>query len=294
MDFFSIRQGTNKKLLALALACILLVNGFILAKVYINRSEVIAQLNLSERELQLPYNYGFAREDSSARVSLRWMTPSSRKVTLELDRWHWQYDRNLQLSDAHFASFQFPACSNTTRLRQKRAAWVLLEFDGASYRQHLAQIEQYHGLVMGLSAQTHPELAEQELTERRKNAAELLSEAQTSHSRLFVVDAAADYDLLVQAKQQLSATSRGQLLIVPAELRAGYYRCDTREKRQTEVIIDGLAVESLYVPKHLATRFAGNFADTYVAGTKAEPNQMKFSAQIHYGRLHEPWIADLH
>ncbi len=275
----------DKKLLGLTLACILVVNGFMLGKVYVNRSAVTSQLNLSERELQLPYNYGFAREDSSARLSLRWMTPSSRPITLELDRWHWQYDRQLQLSDQHFASFQFPACSNKTRLRQKHEAWVLLEFNGLSYQQHLAQVEQYHALVMGLSAQSHPELAEKELTERRKNATELLTEAQTSHSRLFIVDAAADYELMALAKNQREAASQGQLVIVPAQVRAGYYRCEPGEKHQTQVIIEGLAVESLYVPKPLASKFAGN---------RTEHNQVKFTAQIAYGRLQEPWIKDLH
>jgi hypothetical protein len=289
MDVFSVKQGANKKLLnkkllALAVACILLVNGFVLGKVYINRSTVVAQLNLSERELQLPYHYGFAKEDSSARVSLRWMTPSSRAVTLELDRWHWQYDRNLQLSQAHFASFGFPACSNSTRLRQKRAAWVLLEFNGRSYEQHLAQIEQYQQLVKGLSAQSHPELVEKEIAEKRKGAAELLTEAQTSHSRLFIVDAAADYALLVQAKNAFPSSSQDQLLIVPAEVRAGYYRCDKPEQRQREIVIDGLAVDSLHIPKHLARKFAGN---------NTGRNTVKFTAQINYGRLHEPWISDL-
>lgn len=293
MDIFSINQGTHKKLfteklLVLAVACILLVNGFVLGKVYINRTAVIAQLSLSERELQLPYHYGFAKEDSSARVSLRWMTPSNRAVTLELDRWHWQYDRNLHLSDAHFASFQFPACTKATRLQQKREAWVLLEFNGLSYHHHLAQIGQYHQLVMGLTAESHPELAEKALTERRKAAAELLSEAQTSHSRLFIVDAAANYELLVQAKDKLSATNQfnnqSQLLIVPAEVRAGYYRCDKNEKRPTEIIIDSLAVESLHIPKHLATKFAGN---------NTESNKTRFTAEVSYGRLHEPWISDL-
>lgn len=275
---------TSKKLVWLAVGCILLVNAFILGKVYINRSAVIAQLELSERELQLPYNYGFSKEDSSARVSLRWATPNTEPINIELNHWRWQHDRSLQLSAAHFASFQFHACTQKTRLHQKQSGWVLMEFNGKSYTDYVAQVEQYHQLIMGLTATANGELAEKELAEKRKDATEFFTAAQTTNSRLFLIDAAAERELLEAVQRERQSANSGQLIIVPAELRAGYYRCDNNEKRTTEVIVDNLAVESLYIPNRLATDFP---SDNNMRPT------VKFSALVNYGRLHEPWISNL-
>jgi hypothetical protein len=271
-----------KKLLWLAIGLVLLVNAFILGKVYVNRSEVIAQLQLSERELQLPNNYGFTKEDSSARVSLQWTTSNTEPIDINMNQWRWQYDRRLPLNDAHFLSFQFPDCAQKTRLRQKRSAWVLLELNGQSYAEDVAQVEQYHALIMGLTPAQNTEWSEKELSEKRKKADDFLTAAKTENSRLFVIDAAAERGLLETAQRKRQTTANSQLLIVPAELRAGHYRCDNNEKRTTEVLIDNLAVGSLYIPKY----FAQNFPQNSDAKLKA-----KFTAEISYGRLFEPWVS---
>lgn len=273
-----------KKLLWLAVGTVLLVNAVILGKVYLNRSEVSAQLHLSERELQLPYNYGFAKEDSSARVNLRWTTPNTEPIDIEMNSWRWQYDRRLQLSDAHFASFKFPTCAQKTRLRQKQMAWVLLEFNGPGYADYVAQVEQHHALIMGLKPETNSELSAEQLQDKRKEVSDFLADAKTSSPRLFVIDAAAERDLLEAAVRAHPENSTSKLLIVPAEVRASYYRCDEPKAKTTEIQIENLAVESLYIPKHLAQGFPQDGA----AKAKA-----KFIAEIHYGRLHEPWINSL-
>jgi Domain of unknown function (DUF4824) len=271
-----------KKLFWLAVGLVLLVNAFILGKVYLNRSEVIAQLQLSERELQFPHNYGFSKEDSSARVSLHWTAPSTEPINVNMNQWSWLYHRQLQLNDAHFLGFQFPDCTQKTRLRQKRSAWVLLEFNGKSYTEYVAQVEQYHALIMSLTPAQNTELSEKELAEKRKNATEFLTEAKTASSRLFVIDAAADRGLLEIALRNRQTTDSSQLFIVPAELRAGYYRCDKSEKRTTEVIIDNLAVESLYIPKQFSQHFPKD---------RNEKRKAKFTLEISYGRFFEPWVS---
>lgn len=280
----SINNSAAKKLLWLAVGLVLLVNAFILGKVYVNRSEVIAQLTLSERELRLPYNYGFTKEDSSARVSMNWTTPINQPINVDMNQWRWQYNRRLQLNSTHFSSFQFPDCAEKTRLLQKRGGWVLLEFNGRSYTDYIAQAEQYHALIIGLTPATNTEWSEKELFEKRKQADAFLAAAKTDDSRLFIIDAAAERDLLEVAQREYQTMPDSQVLIVPAELRAGYYRCDDKEKRSTEIIIDSLAVESLHIPK--------NFAQDFLQNGEAK-QKSKFTAQIFYGRLFEPWISSL-
>lgn len=273
-----------KKMIGLAVGFVLLVNAVILGKVYVNRTQVMAQLQLSERELQLPYNYGFTKEDSSARVMLRWTTPNTEPLSPELENWRWHYDRSLQLSDTHFASFKFPDCEKTTRWRHKQTAWLLLEFNGQSYADYVAQAEQYHALIQGLKPAANTELSEKELTEKRKDATEFLDAAINSNSRLFAIDAAAERELLEIALKKRQPTNNATLVIVPAEIQPGYSRCDNTNKKVTEVIINNLAVESLYIPKDLGQGFPRD-ADVQL--------KEKFNADIFYGRLHEPWIANL-
>jgi Domain of unknown function (DUF4824) len=271
-----------KKLLWLAVGLVLLVNAFVLGKAYLNRSEVRVQLQLSERELKLPRNYGFSKEDSSSRVSLNWTTPNTESININMNQWGWRYNRQLQLNDAHFRSFQFPDCSETTRPRQKRSAWVLLEFNGSSYTEYVAQVEQYHALITGLTPEKSKKFSEKELAEKRRSAAEILVEAKTENTRLFIIDAAADRTLLETVLRKYPTTAGSQLFIVPAELSASYYRCEKNLKRPTEVFVDNLAVESLNVPK----QFAQLIPQDSDAKRKA-----KFTLEISYGRFFEPWVS---
>jgi len=271
-----------KKLLWLAVGLVLLVNAFVLGKAYLNRSEVRVQLQLSERELELPHNYGFSEEDSSSRVSLDWTTPRTEPINIDMNQWGWRYNRELQLNDIHFRSFQFPNCSEKTRLRQKHSAWVLLEFNGSSYTEYVAQMEQYHALITDLKHEPNKKFSEKELAEKRKGATEILVEAKTESTRLFIIDAAADRKLLETALHKHPTTTNSQLFIVPAELRASYYRCDKNVKHPTEIIVDKLAVESLYIPKQFVQ---------YIPRSSNVKPKAKFTLEISYGRFFEPWVS---
>ncbi len=274
----------NNKLLWLAMGFVLLVNAFVLGRVYVNRTQVVAQLQLSERELRLPYNYGFAREDSSARVSLQWATPHTEPVDPGVDEWHWYHDRGLQLSEAHFASFNFPACEKTNRIHHKQGGWVLLEFNGQSYVDYVARAERYHTLIQNLAPASNTGLAEKELANKRKGAVELLEAAKKSKSRLFAIDAAADRDLLELSMRRRQLADGATLFMVPADIQTGYNRCDKPEKRTTDIQIANLAVESLYIPNALANDFPHD-------GDARQ--KIRFIADIYYGRLFEPWINNI-
>jgi hypothetical protein len=271
-----------KKLLWLSLGLLLLVNAIVLAKVFFNRLAVMETLVLSERELQLPYNHGFAQEDSSVRLSLRWAIPNTNAVTTERDSWSWNSYSNLSLSPAHFKSFKFAACDNRKNRRAKIMGWVLLELNGPSYRDYLTQVEEYQRLLQAAEAQASSEA----LNHKRQQAGALVADAQHKNTRLFAIDAAAERELLVTARQQRlatnSTTAAENLFILPAEIGAGYYNCETAHKAPTEIRVASLAVTSLYVPRALAQNFPR---------TQKTSDLLKFSAQIHYGRLWEPWVA---
>ncbi|MCT8124577.1 DUF4824 family protein [Alishewanella sp. BS5-314] len=285
-----------KKLLLLALITVLGVNAFILGKVWLNRSVVVAELTLSERELGLPYQWGYAKEDSSLRLNITWTTPW---LTPSEDEWHYLYrqqQRILALQEPQFASFHFGSCADGYQ-RQQRSGWVLLEFNGKSYQHYLTQAEQYYAaLQQRLAAEAAAELTAsmpqdrlQETAKRRheqqQRAEEQWRVAREEATRLFVIDAAADLNLLQQTLAKHSGQNAGQLLIVPADIQLSYNWCqDDKLKKQPEVMINRLAVESLYVAKPYAQHLPRDIN---------RQQKIRFQAQVRYGRFAEPWLSAL-
>ena len=275
----------SQKLVLFAVGFVLLVNAFVLAKVYINRSSVETRLQLTERELRLPYQYGLNKEDSSTRLNLFWTTPATEPLTIEHGRWYWHQDRSLKINEKHLASFNIPACKKTGNRRYKYNAWALLEFNGQSYADYVVRAEEYRRMIFALQPEVNTELGEKELAEKRKDADTTLKDAQVTKTRLFVVDAAADKALLVAAMQRRKALEDTRWIILPAEIEAGFYNCEKNEPHRNRVYINRLAVDSLYVPRDV---IKGNVPK----GQKEQPNA-KFNAEIFYGRLHEPWVHSL-
>lgn len=265
----------------LVLGCIVAVNGFMLGKVYLNRSKVVAAIELTERELRTPYGYSFAGEDSSLRVSLQWAAVNKESVNAQ-ETWAWYPDRRLELSATHFNSFEFPACTNDYRNPRKKSGWVLLEFNGRAYQDFVARAEQHHAAVHASAPSAATEFAEKELSERKQSAKEFLQSAKTKQSRLFVIDAAADKALLDSVVANYDRPAGATLLIVPAEVQPDYNRCDEKNESKTGVQITNLAVESLYVPREFARDFP----------TNAPSTEQPFSARIAYGRFYEPWVTE--
>lgn len=285
-----------KKLLLLAVITVLGVNAFILGKVWLNRSVVVAELTLSERELDMPYHWGMAKEDSSLRLNLAWTTPW---LTPNEDDWQYlsrQQQRILRLQQPQFASFRFGSCTDGYQ-RQQRSGWVLLEFNGQSYQDYLKQAEQHYAVIQQrLAAEAAAELnagmaqdrlqaAAKRRQEQQQRAEEQWRVAREEATRLFVIDAATDRNLLQQTLAKHSGPTAGQLLLVPADIQLSYTWCqDDKAEKQPEVLINRLAVQSLYVAKPYAQRLP---IDT------DRQQKIRFQAQVYYGRFAEPWISSL-
>jgi len=285
-----------KKLLLLAVITVLGVNAFILGKVWLNRSVVVAELTLSERELDVPYHWGMAKEDSSLRLNIAWTTPW---LTPNEDEWQYlsrQQQRILRLQQPQFASFRFGSCTDGYQ-RQQRSGWVLLEFNGQSYQDYLKQAEQHYAviqqrLIAEAAAELNAGIAQDRLQaaakrrqEQQQRAEEQWRVAREEATRLFVIDAAADRNLLQQTLAKHSGPTAGQLLLVPADIQLSYTWCQNdKAAKQPEVLVNRLAVQSLYVAKP--------YAQSLPIDTDRQ-QKTRFQAQVYYGRFAEPWIASL-
>ena len=274
-------EQRSTKLVWLAVATVVAVNGVILSNVFFNRSEVTAELRLTERELRLPGYYNFAKEDSGKRLSLKWTTPNPEPIS---DEWQYQYrhtNRTISVSDVHYASFQFQPCQPQRYRRQQQRAWVLLEFNGPSHSDYLTKAEQYYTFMQ----QTNPDLTADVQLEQQQRAADLLQTANERATRLYVIDAAATPELLQPVLAARPTTADSRLVIVPAEIQASYSRCTQAEQTNpNEIIVNRLAVQSLYVPRQLAAALPQNNDNI---------ESISLRATVHYGKLHEPWISTL-
>ncbi len=284
----------SKKLLLLAIATVILVNTVILAQVLLNRSSVTYQLTLSERELKPPYYHGFNKENSGLQLALQWSTP----LLANQDEWQFLYShpqRSLSLSQMHYASFGFAPCDDDYR-RQRTSAWVLVEFAGPHFRQHMLAAEQSHAMIIAdimaskkaLSAPVSPQHEVetlQQLTDKQARADKLLSEVQTGFTRLLVIDAAASADLLQQRIAESTAQNKDTLLILPAEVQPSYQVChDSGSNQDRMIYINRLATSRIHVPKSFAEQLPPQLENG---------EQPHFTATLHYGKFFIPWLSQL-
>ena len=262
-----------------SLVFLLVVSAVLLLKAGYNRWQPATYtLTLTERELPLPYSYSYSRENSGTQLQLQWSTPQQQD-----DDW-WRHSRFLHLPEAHFASFDFPACAEPYRYANRgRQGWVLLELNGFAYQEILA------GLTKALQAHEQDAEArtkdEKEWQQQLKSRQERLQRAEQQDSRLFVVDAAAQRQLLADTMAGLrSKNPAASYWILPAEISDSYGRCDKKSPRAHEVQVKNLQVGHVHLPSQYA-RLLPQHRDPQ--------GSLRYQVDLAYGRLLEPWVQQL-
>jgi hypothetical protein len=259
-----------KRLLWMAFGFLLLVNLAVLSHGFYNRQAAETRITLSERELNLPGNYGFNKENSGLTLSLSWSVAGSGD---DVD--DFTYNHRLNLPPEHYASFGFGGECDQHRNRSATDGYVLLEFNGATYQRHLELAKKHLGKM---------ELEETASTEKDeykvKSANERLRALEQQEPRLYVVDAAASKALLQTALTYRLRDSPGEYLILPALIRDSYRDCDVKEAAHG-VHLDKLLAQRIYVPREYHSLFVDR------------NHKHRFHADIAVGKLGEPWLESL-
>lgn len=259
-----------RRLLWMAIIFLLLVNLVVLGHSFYNRQQAEARITLSERELSLPGNYGFNKENSDLTLALSWSVAGNGD-----DISHFTYNHRLNLSPGHYASFGFGGACGQRRNRSVTDGYVLLEFNGAVYQRHLELAKKHLEQMQG------EEAASAEKDEYKiKHAREQLISLEQQESRLYVVDAAASKVLLQAALAQRLRDSPGEYLILPAIIRESYRDCDNKEEVHS-VYLDKLFAQRIYVPREYHSLFVDR------------NHKHRFLADITFGQLGEPWLESL-
>lgn len=255
---------------------ILVVNAIALGGVFYNRSgEPESRMELSERELRLPYGRFNRSENSGVSLALQWRVadPSGGNPGYAYESWGGA-PRWLDRAKLTVLGFDvLPAkrdAGMSYRLPQTKEVLLVLELDGAAARQALARaqtrVSDDEALLLA-----NPD--KKEFEQRAKTAREALKREETESSRLFAVDAGTD-----QATLRKQYPDRARFAIVRGFVRPQFVAYNKQE--QLYGYISALSVSKINVPL--------DFQEKLLIGTSG--GKAKFNATVTWGQRLEPWL----
>ena len=271
------------------IALIIVTNAVALAGVAYNRSgEPDSVLRLTDRELRLPYRYNPTSENSGIALRLQWRVlekKSDEESGLAVSYWgggapHWLDEAKLVTLGVRLDS---PLGANTRggRYRQHLSSEValVLELNGKAYQQALRlarDIEKQAAAMLAASPD------DKNVIKRAQSAKEGLERIETQSTRLFIIDAALDEDVLRSEYPDKTryAIVRGRIR-PQVELKDG--------KAHVSGFVEGLNIEQINVPHAFRAMFEPLIA---VRDTTRADRGLTFSASVAFGRRFEPWIID--
>lgn len=264
-------NNTQYRLLA-GIALILLSNIAALAGAWYNRqAEPESRLLLSERELR-PDTNGPRQENTGLSLRLQWRRPSPDDAGNRYEHANLTQEQLLALG------FAAPSQQEYRQRAETRQVLIVLELDGAAYRQQIHRAERRlqrarHALAA--------EPADSALLQEEKSAESELEDERLRQSRLFAIDVGLDATHLRQRY-----ADRARYALLPGTLRVW---CDCRgDTRQLIGQISRLNNDELNVPYAWRSRMAKQLANSYFAA-----QQPPMQVQVSFGQRLEPWISDI-
>lgn len=264
------------------LALVAVANGWILAEVAWNRSgEPEARVELTERELRLPWRPPDDDEDSGLSLMLQWQGPdqySPAPASPGLDRDKLRalgFDVHVPPASAEAADFYDSV--------PEREAFAVLEMEGDAWRRILADKERE--LVRCRSRLGCPS---------GTTLGELETRFETlrhSESRLVAIDVGRDPAALRQRH-----SDRGRVLILPAVVRLNF----TPAHEDEPAALDGylrLRIDHVHVPLPLRPPFDAVYRDERRKSFRSGEDLMerehgpRYRAVLALGERHEPWLV---
>lgn len=276
---------SRTRTLAAGVTLIAITNAVALYGVAYNRSgEPESRLQLSQRELWQPYQYGFDRESTGLTLNLQWRVP-----TADTDQPYpmGRYGSPAWLDQAKLASLGFdvtraadtPAGERHYERLLPREVLVVLELDGPAYQQAL-QRAQKRADDEAARAATEPGKAGARRS--AESAAEQLKREQASSSRLFAVDVGLD-----AAALRSQYRDRGRYAIVRGSVRVVYYGRGAGARLSGH--LEGLSNSSISVPREFRHVFA-SMPRGPVYGDVAQ-GALPLQVTVAFGKRFEPWIV---
>jgi hypothetical protein len=272
-------------------ALILAANAVALVGVaYNRRGDPESTLLLTQREVSLPYSWGFERENSGVTLTLQWRVLSE------------QGDGSYGLGMSYAGIGGEPGWLDKTKLSAlgfdvskpedtydgrmhyekllSKEVLLVLELDGAAYRVALERAQQH---LQKEEALLKDNAGKKEFEERVKSAKRQLYQEERISSRLFVVDAGLDVDAL-----RAKFPERTRYAIVRGQVRPHLVQKDM--KYRLAGYVSDLSVRQINVPLTYRPVFEPILQNPN--RTQPEP-ALRYTVSVAFGQRLEPWITDI-
>jgi len=279
-------QMTTKRTLLLGLAILVLSNAIALGGVAYNRSgEPTTILTLTERELTLPYSYGFAKENSGISLKLRWRVFDSKKTKNYYSGWsqaEWLDADKLGLLGFDVSyPVDNPDSHQYYQKALSREVFLVFEYDGEAYQRVLQQRTE----ALETAQKLYKQNPDKDEFEKRLNKAKADFKAeQQGYSRLFAVDGGLDYETL---RQQYS--NKRQYLIVKGTILLRYVGRYNKSPYLTG-IIKQLSVQKVNMPLAYS---ADLLSLLETSNRRKRGRQPRYEVSVKYGQRYEPWVTSV-
>lgn len=284
------RKWTRNHTLVAGIVLILATNAVALLGVAYNRGEPESTLRLTERELRLPYSWGFEKENSGIALTLQW-----RALAEEGEDFY-----GLRTSYAGFGGvpdwldkakltalgFDVSKPEDTPQGRMyydkllSKDVLLVLELDGPAYRTALARAQRHFQNEQAL-LKANP--GKKEFEVRAKNTKQTLYQEERINSRLFAVDAGHD-----AAGLRAKYPDRNRYAIVRGQIqpRLG----EINHKPKLSAYISNLSITQINVPARYRQIFEPlqQSARTNRYDAAVSP----YKVTMAFGKRLEPWITE--
>jgi hypothetical protein len=270
------------------LGLLALTNAVALVGVAYNRAGEEAKLRLTQRELRTPEQWDGNRENSGLALSLIWRVPLEQAADTQFYGWYYAgaggtpgWLDKARMEALGFAVPAAPAYSDRSRARYEkqlpREVLLVLELDGPTHQRALELAGQH---VARAEAKLASSPGDKSLAGRVKTARQGLEWETQRNSRLFVVDAGLELDVLRAKYPDTSRYAVVRGLVRPAVV--------DDKTGKVEGYVGGLSIESINVPFGLR-EVPGRVAEIKDVDQR---NKVPFEATVAFGRRLEPWIIE--
>jgi len=271
---------TRLKMMLIGLGVIVLSNALALMGVAHNRSaESEALLELTERELALPYRYISKEENTGLALKLKW------RLSYQIGYRNSAPDSWLTNEKLRALGFDIPVSISSEERKDyqnilPRAVFLLLEYDGARYQHALDYLEKRLADEQAL-AMASPD--NEEFVKRVARAQQAFNRERTESSRLFVIDAGLDAEAL---RQQYADRSRYMVL-------KGKVGVSTRREGDQYLFsgyVSDVLIDNINVPLAFRSTFESLDSASYGRNATHKP---RYFVTLKVGKRLEPWITEV-
>lgn len=284
-----IKPWNMKHSLIAGVVIILLSNTVALSGVYYNRSgEPDSTVTLTERELRPPYYWQHSKENSGLALRLNWrvLEPDTKESYL-----YRSYSANW-FDEKKLAEIGFDVDEEKQKSEDRqsdrrilpREALLVLEYDGESFK---IAVERAERKVQRRKRKLKRNPQEEEFADDLKTAKEDLKQLKESGSRLYVIDASPDQEVL-----RKKYPDRSKYIITKGQVRMWLNYDKKKDETTASGYVSELNVNRINISKrHRPT------IDPLLADKKNRYSYYdkppRYAVKVSWGKRLEPWLQEI-